>query len=319
MNKKLYLEALKDILMAHDIRNEEIKDVLLDYEQMYDDALQRGLSDEEVYNLLGEPKHVYYELRDTLSQKAAKKHSNKIVALMPFIAVITFMIIGLTTDVWHPTWMVFLLIPVTAILLNTTHKEKIVALSPFVAIIIFMLIGTYTDYWTPTWLVFLIIPISSMIYEKNNVKRIIFIGSLLIAAGFYLYMGYVYDDFMIGLFGFLLPAIVILYYTELKFELLIKDPLRRKNGIIFFIILVLSLTTFLSLGLFADGWGYSWMFVLLIPIASIFLFDKSKKFTPYMPFIAVIIFYTLGYFFGLFEISWIAFLLIPIVAVIENA
>ncbi|MFA7422878.1 MAG: hypothetical protein WCZ00_04000, partial [Acholeplasmataceae bacterium] len=62
-----------------------------------------------------------------------------------------------------------------------------------------------------------------------------------------------------------------------------------------------------------------WMFVLLIPISSIFLFDKSKKITPFMPFVAVIIFYSLGYFFGLFEISWIAFLLIPIVAVIENS
>lgn len=319
MNKKQYLDNLNDVLVAHQVKTEEIKDILSDYEQMYDDALERGLTDEDVSNLLGKPKQVYEELRDTLSQKSSKRHQDKIIALTPFIAVITFMLIGLTTDIWHPTWMVFLLIPITAILLNTSKKEKIVALSPFVAIIIFMLVGTYTSYWNPTWLIFLIVPIASMIYEKNNVKRIFFIGSLLIASGFYLIMGYVYHDFMIGLFGFLLPAIVILYFAELKFEVIIKDPLKRKNGIIFFMIIVLSLAAFLSLGLFAAGWGYSWMFVLLIPISSIFLFDKSKKITPFMPFVAVIIFYSLGYFFGLFEISWIAFLLIPIVAVIENS
>ena len=319
MNKTLYLERLKDVLINHQIKNEDINDVISDYDQMYEDALERGLSDEEVYNLLGDPKQVYRELRDTLSIKTVKKNSDKIVALTPFISIIIFMLIGFTTESWHPGWLVFLLIPVTAIILNTNKKEKIVSLSPFVALVIFITVGTYFKVWNPTWLIFMIIPLASMIYEKNNYKRFFFVGSLLIAIAFYLVMGYVYDSFFLGLFGFTLPIIVSLYFEFIKIEVLIKNPLKRKKGIIFLSVIIIALMIFITLGILLGGWGYSWMFLLSIPVASIYLFEKSKKWTPYMPFIAIVIFYTLGYFFGLFQLSWMAFLLIPIVAVIENA
>ena len=319
MNKSNYLKDLREVLQNHEVLEIDIKDVLSDYESMYDDALERGLSDDDVYNLLGDPNQVYHELIDTLHMKQMKRYKHKFIALSPFFAVLVFMIVGMSTNIWHPTWLVFLIIPITAIILSTDKQNKIIALSPFVAVVTFMLVGTYTNYWNPAWLIFLIIPITALVYEKDKTKKTLMISSIVIAVAFYLYMGYAQDDFLTGGFGFLLPLIVMLYYAELQFEVVVKNPLKRKNALIFTTVILVSITTFFLLGFFADGWTYAWMIFLFIPMTAIFLFDKPRKLTPFMPFIAVIIFYSLGYFFGLFHISWIAFLLIPVVAIIENA
>ena len=319
MNKNSYLKDLREVLQNHEVLEIDIKDVLSDYEGMYEDALERGLSDGEVHKLLGDSNQVYQELRDTLHMKQVKRYKHKFVALSPVLAVLVFMTVGMSTDIWHPTWLIFLIIPITAIILNTQKQEKVVALSPFVAVITFILVGTYTNYWNPAWLIFLIIPITALFYEKDTIKKTLMISSILIAVAFYLYMGYAQDDFMTGAFGFILPLVVILYYAELQFEIVVKNPLKRKNALIFTTVILVALATFFLLGYLANGWVYAWMIFLFIPMTAIFLFDKPRKMTPFMPFIAVIIFYSLGYFFGLFEISWIAFLLIPVVAIIENA
>jgi uncharacterized membrane protein len=319
MNKNNYLKDLRDALEHHEVLEMDIKDVLSDYENMYEDALERGLSDKEIYELLGDPNQVYHELRDTLHMKQMKRYKHKFIALSPFFAVLIFMIVGMSTDIWHPTWLIFLIVPVTAITLSTDKQNKVIALSPFVAVITFILVGTYTNYWNPAWLIFLIIPITALVYEKDKVKKTLMISSIAIAVAFYLYMGYAQDDFLIGGFGFLLPLVVMLYYAELQFEVVVKNPLKRKNALIFTSVILGAIATFFLLGYFADGWVYAWMVFLLIPMTAIFLYDKPRKLTPFMPFIAVIIFYSLGHFFGLFEISWIAFLFIPVVAIIENA
>ncbi|MCD4826643.1 MAG: DUF1700 domain-containing protein [Acholeplasmataceae bacterium] len=319
MNKKTYMSELNEILVKYQVNENDIEDVLVDYEQMYDDALDRGLTDDEVYQLLGNPEHVINELRDTLTLKRQKQYKNKLIALTPFIAVITFMIIGLTTEVYHPTWLIFLIIPMSAIILNTHGKEKIVALSPFIALIFFFIVSMTTETWQPTWLIFLIIPLLSMLYNKNTLKKIISIGALLVAVAFYLYMGYVQDNFEYGALGFILPIGVAILYGDISVSIKKMDPIERKSGYILFFVILSSIIIFFVLGFIYQGWAYAWMIFLFIPMASIYLFDKSRKITPFMPFIAVIIFFSVGYFFSLFQLSWIAFLLIPIVAVIENA
>lgn len=318
MNKETYISELNELLVEYQVSQEDITDVLVDYEQMYDDALDRGLTDNEVYQLLGNPEIVINELRDTLTLKRQKQYKTKFIALTPFIAVITFMVVGLTTGIYHPTWLIFLIIPMSAIILNTKDKEKIVALSPFVALIFFITVSFFTETWQPTWLIFLIIPLLGMLYSKNNLKKIISIGSLLIAIAFYLYMGYIQDSFDYGALGFILPIAVAILYGDISISVFKKDPYERQQVLILLSVIILSIVIFLGVGFVFQGWAYAWMVFLFIPMASIYLFDRSRKVTPFMPFIAVIIFFSVGYFFSLFELSWIAFLLIPIVAVIEN-
>lgn len=363
--KAKYLEKLRDQLQDFQASKADIDEILNDYGQLYDDALAKGKSDEDIYQMLGEPRQVAYELIDTIKIKQHKNKRNKIIALMPFISVIIFMILGFGWDLWHPGWMVFLLIPMTAIvlnsniknavialspfvttlvylllgfkydlwhpgwlvfffipvisiILNTRLKEMFVALSPFVATITFILLGTYYDLWNPGWLVFLLIPMLGILHTRKLWKLIVWELSFVVAIAFYLYMGYVQGSWVLGILGFILPVGTSIMFGEYTFVWdLPKGPMRKKVYILLSTILF-AIAVFVLLGIFAQGWAYAWQIFLIIPVASIILFDKFRV-TAIMPFIAVILFFSLGYFLNIFEWSWLAFLLIPMAAIIENA
>lgn len=318
--KAKYLEALKNKLIEFQASKEDINEIIKDYSQIYDDMLETGRSDDEVYKLLGDPNHVAYELIDTLRIKRKKDVRNKFIALMPFISVITFMAIGLSSGIWHPTWMVFLSIPVVAIILNTKPKEMLIALMPFASVTIFILLGTYQDLWNPGWLVFLSIPMMALIQDYKNWKSLIAFISFAIAIAFYLYMGYIYGDWRLGALGFILPVIVGLLIGEMTFiwDFPKKGP-ERSKALIMLAVVLSCVTAFVLLGVLLNGWVYAWQVFLFIPMSAILFFDKKFRLTPLMPFIAVMIFFNLGMFAGLWTISWMAFLLIPITAIIENA
>ncbi len=192
--KRDYLEQLEERLHEHQVVDADIQDVLMDYEGMYDDAIDRGLTDEETVELLGEPKKVVRDLLDTLQIRdfrEVRRKNNKLVALAPFIAVIAFFLLGYFGDLWHPGWLVFLFIPIAGILGNVNKKEKFVALSPFIAVIVFIFLGVAYNAWHPGWLVFLIIPLSGVLFSARRRDRLI--GSLpfltllaFILLGFYL-------------------------------------------------------------------------------------------------------------------------------------
>ncbi|MCK9236389.1 MAG: DUF1700 domain-containing protein [Acholeplasmataceae bacterium] len=364
MNKNNYLIALEYILKLNRVSKNDVVEVLQDYDQLYEDALNQGKSDEEVYLLLGEPEDVYSELKDTLSVTKKRKNEQLLVSLSPFIATITFLFIGLTLDIWHPTWLIFLIIPMSGIIFNTGRKERIVALSPFVAVIVFLsigffagiwhptwlifliiptfgillyteknerltaltpfisgiifvILGHYFNLWNPGWLVFLIIPISGLLFEKQLLKRYLYLGSLIFAIAFYLYFGYVLNEWGYGLLGFLLPLLIAIFYRDIQ-VFINSDGQARINKIFYFITVITAIIGFLLLGILLNGWAYGWMIFLLIPIVSILLSNTKSKMSAITPFLAVIIFFTLGYFFNLFHLSWLVFLFIPVVSIIEN-
>jgi len=316
--KAKYLDALRAKLEEFQASNSEINDILNDYSQLYDDALDRGKTDEEVYQVLGDPKRVAYDLIDSLKLRKSKNVKTKIIALMPFISLITFLGIGFYQDIWHPTWMVFFLIPMVAIILNTKTKEMLVAISPFVATIIFILLGTYRELWNPGWLVFLIIPMFGILQGNNKRNIILQLSSFLIAIGIYLYVGYTYGEWLLGGLGFVLPLVVGIATGEMNFIWDIPEGQTRKTAYYMLTAVLTSTTIFLLLGLFLNGWVYAWQAFLIIPMFAI-IYNTKFKLTPLMPFIAVMIFFNLGFFLGLWTVSWLAFLLIPITAILENA
>jgi hypothetical protein len=98
----------------------------------------------------------------------SKSRAGNIVGLVALLAVAAFMILGFTTDAWYLAWLVFLAIPVTAVLTDILSKRKDVAslvagLTALLAIAAYMIMGFVYDLWHPGWLVFLAIPISSII------------------------------------------------------------------------------------------------------------------------------------------------------------
>ena len=263
--KQDYIKKLKNILEGLDMSQTEREDILNDYANMYEDGLEKGMSDEAVIDMLGTPEKVVEALSEEYHPIEKKKYGGKIIALMPFISVIAFFILGFGFQAWSTGWLVFLSIPVVAIIvegLNKPYKHFLTALSPFIAVVSFLaigfglgkwhptwlvfllipftaiinsiretkamdskasvwgqitglmvfisvtafiLLGTYTGLWHFFWLILLLIPITGLMTEPNETKRTVMFFAIVIAVGFYLFVGFKIGFWRYGLRGFLLP------------------------------------------------------------------------------------------------------------------
>lgn len=170
-----YIDELKELLNQYEMTKEECDDILQDYQEMYDNYKDYGMTASEIRSKLGEPSTIINELTEGFLKKSTvrtmKKHSrnNKVTALSPFIALIIFFVLGFAFDLWAYSWMAFLLIPVIAIVSNVERSgEKIIALTPFVATIGYGILGFGYNLWHPGWLIFLIIPVTAILIESRK-------------------------------------------------------------------------------------------------------------------------------------------------------
>ncbi|MGE4320917.1 MAG: DUF1700 domain-containing protein [Acholeplasmataceae bacterium] len=311
--KNDYLDELKQILTNHNVSESDINDIMNDYTQMYDDGLDKSMSDTEIRELLGEPRRVYEDLKDTLSFIVKNHKDHKLVALSPFIALITFMTIGFTTQIWHPTWLIFLIIPILGVL-SGGGRDKIIGLMPFISLITVILVGTYLGYYEYAWLAFLSIPMVALILHPSKKNTLMF-SSFVIAILFYVYIVYTQGDILIGLLGFLLPVALGIYFERIRITV---DFDRSRKGIMIFSTLIILLAIFITVGLLVpNSWVYAWQILLLFPIAAIIISGEFRL-VAVMPFISTIIFFSVGYFFDMFYISWLAFLLIPMTGILDD-
>jgi len=98
-----------------------------------------------------------------------KKTADSIVGLVALLAVTTFLLIGFTAGIWQFAWLVFLLIPITAIVTGTLVSGKkdipgmVTGLVALLAVIAYMILGFAFGLWHPGWLVFMAIPIAGTI------------------------------------------------------------------------------------------------------------------------------------------------------------
>ena len=96
--------------------------------------------------------------------------AGSITGLVALLATTAFLLIGFTMHVWHPTWMLFLAIPVMSIIVDiATHRRdiagKVTGVVSILATVGFLLLGFLGDLWHPGWIIFLAIPISGVIVK----------------------------------------------------------------------------------------------------------------------------------------------------------
>jgi uncharacterized membrane protein len=84
-------------------------------------------------------------------------------ALFYIILCVLFDRIGI--HLWGWAWMIFLNIPVYAIITGANSKGKLVALTPFISLFIFFTLGYFLDWWVYAWMAFLLIPMVAIIKE----------------------------------------------------------------------------------------------------------------------------------------------------------
>lgn len=125
----------------------------LDDSSIYNDARDEDMEDGETTTI-------------TADIKVEKKglHSFPIAIL----ATIIYLFLGIVFNLWHPGWLIFLMIPIFHVFTSPRKKGKRWKSLPYpiLCTIIFLLIGFLFDGWYYAWLIFLTIPLWSYFVKR---------------------------------------------------------------------------------------------------------------------------------------------------------
>ena len=91
----------------------------------------------------------------------------------PVLVVFAYLGIGFLFDVWHPTWLLFLTIPIYYEMVAMSRAKSFKAkanIFPYhiLCVILYLAVGFDYDWWHPAWMLFLTIPVYYMIV--NSIK-----------------------------------------------------------------------------------------------------------------------------------------------------
>lgn len=316
MNKTAFIEKLNEGLKLLDFHSRDIKEVVEDYSNLIDEAILRGEDEHEFIERLGSPKEIAISLAKDLPRK--RKKDNKIIAISPFIAIAIFFYLGFAHNAWNPGWMAFLLIPVTAIILESKGMDRIIALSVFASLISFILLGTYLGLWHPMWALFLLIPAMGFFSSKITIYRLFGLYTFLAMVSFIVIV-LVANPIGYWHFLILLPIPVLGIMTG-NVKVTFRPDNTLKSFLIRAVITLLLVTLYVWIGLEFQIWHPTWMIFLIIPIVALLYqqFVKKEKvhLVAYMPFISVILFFIIGEYANGYQYAWLVFLLIPVVAIL---
>ncbi|MGM9970551.1 MAG: hypothetical protein ACI35S_09180 [Anaeroplasma sp.] len=92
----------------------------------------------------------------------------RIIAATPMICLIIYLSIGFVFNIWHPTWVVFFLIPVMPAILN---KHFYRGIYPLTCLTAFFVMGFVWNLWHPGWIVFLTIPVYYTLFDPYLKKK----------------------------------------------------------------------------------------------------------------------------------------------------
>lgn len=112
--KNDYLEDLKDELEESPILKAEMYQILQKYEELYEEYMDDGMAPSEIEAKLGTPKEIVSDIM--ISRKKKQSFITPRVYFAFLLSVLIYFIIGYTTDIWHPTWLLVFFAPIVYIL-----------------------------------------------------------------------------------------------------------------------------------------------------------------------------------------------------------
>ena len=115
------------------------------------------------------------ETQNNAQQKPEIRSFNWYLFPYPVIVVAAYLAIGFLADAWHPTWLMFLTIPVYYEMvamskLKTFRQKANVFPYPILCAILFLCVGFDYGIWHPAWMVFLSVPIYYMVVNAIKSK-----------------------------------------------------------------------------------------------------------------------------------------------------
>lgn len=104
-----------------------------------------------------------------LGDNEEAKRDERLLKASVLVIGVAYIILGVSFNLWHPGWLLFLIIPVVAmIFVNKHHSSEIpfVAFTPFISVALFILLGDYIGY-EYSWLFFMMIPIAGIFTTED--------------------------------------------------------------------------------------------------------------------------------------------------------
>ena len=144
----------------------------------------------------------------------SKEMMGLIIGLVALLCVACFFVLGFALHVWHVAWLVFLVIPITAVIASLATEKKDIAgavtgLVALLCVAAFALMGFRYGLWHPGWMVFLLVPITAIIGDIIRGKSDSVIGLVaVLAAIVFLVLGFTLHVWYIAWLVFLLIPIM---------------------------------------------------------------------------------------------------------------
>jgi hypothetical protein len=315
--KNDYLNKLREQLDRFDMEETEKLDIISDYDDMYENWLDCGMSEEEVELKLGKPNKIIGSLTEGYKkiQKPIGK-GGKFIAITPFIATIAFFIIGFGFNGWVYGWMVFLLIPVSAIIIEMGKSDKehiTTALSPFIATVGYFILGFYYNLWHPGWIIFLIIPILGVFNSRKDMDFKTLLTSLSPFAAVIIFV-------FLGEEGLWNPGWLIFLIIP-SFGLLHDH--NKGRMMLNFVLILVGVLGYLYVFEYTDfHWAYG--LIAFAPLVILNIINGNIQITggdevplgyKLVVISAVVSYFIISFATGWWVISWLVFLAIPVYAI----
>ncbi len=106
-----------------------------------------------------------FEFADSCVKTANHRATARMMFIFPFplVIVAAYLFAGAVLHLWHPAWIMFLLIPCYYMVAASLHAKSrkaffLIQPVPIVVVMLFLLIGFGLHIWHPTWILFLFIP-----------------------------------------------------------------------------------------------------------------------------------------------------------------
>jgi len=104
--------------------------------------------------------------KDSRIEKKIRNTRQIVTGLTALLSVIAYILLGSLMGLWHPTWLIFLSIPIVESIISAIAYRRITRLAyPVIVVVAYLLVGFQYGGWHPWWVLFLTIPIFYMVFR----------------------------------------------------------------------------------------------------------------------------------------------------------
>lgn len=148
-----------------------------------------------------------FESFDDYGKDSRIANPEKLTILINGAAVVIFLLFGTIWNIWHPTWIVFVVSGFLSGLINTGGKERTTIFLNVGAAVIFLILGFTFNLWHPAWIIFVITGfLSGLIYSNGKERTTIFLNGA--AVVIYFILGFFFNLWHPGWIVFVISGIL---------------------------------------------------------------------------------------------------------------